>query len=255
MDRNFPRALNAVLKHEGGYVNHPNDPGGPTNKGVTLANFRAYVKPGGTVEDLKLLTVEQAGIVYRRFYWDAVVASELPDGLDFAVFDYAVNSGPSRAVKHLQEILNVDQDGRVGPKTLAAVRSVDAEKLINALCDRRMAFLKVLKTWGTFGRGWARRVAEVRELALELAQQPEDTPKVIVEAVPPKDAEKTAPLNTGLSLVGAGGVISGFGSFIAGLHPVVQGGALLLIAVGAFVLWRDRASIAKSAKAILRGQA
>lgn len=174
MDRNFQRSLKAVLKHEGGFVNHPKDPGGATNKGVTIATFRRYVKPGGTVADLKAITNEQLATVYRRHYWDAVHGAELPDGVDFAAFDYAVNSGPSRSAKYLQSVVGVKQDGRIGPATLAAVRAKLPATVIHDLCDARLAFLKRLGTWPTFGKGWSRRVSEVRALALDMAtgQQP-----------------------------------------------------------------------------------
>jgi len=172
MDRNFNRAVTATLKYEGGYVNHPSDPGGATNLGVTIANFRRYVKPNGTIADLKALTVDQAKAVYRRQYWDAVSGAELPDGVDFAVFDFGVNSGPDRAIKRLQKLAGVPQDGRIGPATLKAVRAIPHAKMIHDYQDERLAFLKGLKTWGTFGKGWGRRVQEVRSLALQMASAP-----------------------------------------------------------------------------------
>ena len=169
MDRNFNRAVTATLKYEGGYVNHPSDPGGATNLGVTIATFRRYVKPNGTIADLKALTVDQAKTVYRRQYWDAVSGAELPDGVDFAVFDFGVNSGPDRAIKRLQKLAGVPQDGRIGPATLKAVRAIPHAKMIHDYQDERLAFLKGLKTWGTFGKGWGRRVQEVRSTALQMA--------------------------------------------------------------------------------------
>ncbi len=169
MDRNFAKALKLVLKHEGGFVNHPADPGGATNKGITLANFRRYIKPGGSVEDLKGLTEAQAGICYRRRYWDAVLGAELPDGVDYAVFDFAVNSGPARAAKYLQALVGAAQDGKIGPATLRAVKARSKTKLIDDLCDKRMAFLKSLSTFGAFGKGWTNRVAGVRAEAKKMA--------------------------------------------------------------------------------------
>lgn len=168
MDKNFDVSLKKVLKYEGGYSNHPNDPGGPTNLGITLANFRRYVKPNGTIADLKNLTVAQAGVVYRRQYWDAVLGAKLPSGVDFAVFDYAVNSGPSRAIKHLQEVVGAQVDGRVGPETLAAIDKLGPAITIQKLCDRRLRFLRGLKTWPSFGKGWSARVADVRKSALTM---------------------------------------------------------------------------------------
>lgn len=159
-------AIPRILEHEGGYVDHPRDPGGATNKGITIATFRAYIKPNGAKEDLKRLTTEQATVVYKRQYWDAVMADSLPVGVDYAVADFAVNSGPSRAAKYLQAVVGVSQDGRIGPQTLAAVNRMDSAKIINTLCDNRMAFLRRLKTWPSFGKGWTRRVEGVRRAAL-----------------------------------------------------------------------------------------
>lgn len=107
MDRNFQRALSLVLKSEGGWSDNPADPGGATMKGVTLANFRRYVMANATKADLRKISDEQIATVYRRFYWDAVAGAELPDGVDYAVFDFAVNSGPGRAAKNLQAACGV----------------------------------------------------------------------------------------------------------------------------------------------------
>jgi lysozyme family protein len=166
---NATKAIPKILVHEGGYVNNPNDPGGPTNKGITIATFRRYIKPNGTVADLKALTTGQAVVVYKRQYWDAVSADLLPSGVDYAVADFAVNSGPTRAAKYLQKIAGVSQDGRIGPATLAAVNAMNPNDVINRLCDDRLAFMKRIRRgtlWSEFGRGWARRVAEVRSVSL-----------------------------------------------------------------------------------------
>ena len=169
MDRNFARALSLVLKHEGGWSDHPADPGGATMKGVTLANFRRYVKADATRDDLRGITDAQLATVYRRFYWDAVHGAELPAGIDYAVFDFAVNSGPGRAAKYLQGVVGVVQDGRIGPATLNAVSAMMRATVINDLCDRRMTFLRGLKTWPTFGKGWTARISGVRADALRLS--------------------------------------------------------------------------------------
>ena len=158
------------LKHEGGYVNHPGDPGGPTNKGITLATFRRFIKPSGTIDDLKALTTEQATVVYKRRYWDAVMGDSLPPGVDYAIVDFAINSGPYRAAIYLQRVVGATPDGRIGPKTLAAVRAKNPESAINELCDARLYFMKRIRggsLWKTFGRGWQRRVDEVRDDALK----------------------------------------------------------------------------------------
>lgn len=193
MDRNFKVSLKEVLKHEGGWSDHPKDPGGATMKGVTLATFRLYVNPKGTKDDLRKITDAQLETVYRRQYWDKVQGAALPDGVDFAAFDFAVNSGPARAAKFLQKVVGVDQDGKIGPKTLAGIQRVGGRKVINQLCDDRLAFLKRLKTWPDFGKGWSNRVASVRAFALNLEKQPTpDKPSVIQVAKPvvPVSVEK-----------------------------------------------------------------
>ncbi|MDX0180835.1 hypothetical protein GOC16_08215 [Sinorhizobium meliloti] len=176
MDRNFKRALSLVLKHEGGWSDHPKDPGGATMKGVTLASFRQYVKPTATKADLRKITDEQLATVYRRHYWDAVHGAELPDGIDYAAFDFAVNSGPSRSAKYLQAVVGVTQDGRIGPATLRAIRSKGSADVVNALCDKRMAFLEDLSTWPTFRKGWTRRVSDVRAEAIRMAGSSPSSP-------------------------------------------------------------------------------
>lgn len=176
MRSNFERALDAVLKHEGGYVDHPSDPGGATNKGITIATFRKWVKRNGTKADLRRITDAQVAKVYRAQYWNKVKGDDLPSGIDYAVFDFAVNSGPGRAAKYLQGVLGVAQDGVIGPKTIAAAHAADPRSVINNLCDRRMAFLHRLSTWPVFGRGWSSRVRGVRQLALSLAPVAKQAP-------------------------------------------------------------------------------
>ncbi len=168
MDRNFARALQLVLVNEGGWSDNPADPGGATMKGVTLANFRRYVKANATKADLRAISDDQLATVYRRFYWDAVAGAQLPDGIDYATFDFAVNSGPGRAARYLQSVVGAAQDGRIGPATLAAINARPPAAVIGALQDARLAFLQRLGTWSTFGKGWASRVANVRAQALAM---------------------------------------------------------------------------------------
>ncbi len=169
MKENFNRALQCVLVHEGGFANHPKDPGGATMKGVTLLTFRKFFGADKTVEELKHITQEQLARIYRAGYWDKCCCDQLPDGVDYAVFDFAVNSGPGRAAKVLQAVLNAKQDGAVGPVTLGLVAALKPEVIINDFCDRRLTFLQQLDTFATFGKGWSRRVTEVRQTAQAMA--------------------------------------------------------------------------------------
>ena len=181
MNNSYRKALQEVLRHEGGYVNHPKDPGGATNKGITQAVYDAYrQRQGLPKQTVKQITDAEVEAIYRTNYWDKVSGDQMPAGLDFAVFDFAVNSGPLRAVRHLQSLLGIPQDGSVGQQTLAAVQQhPDPSALIRGLCASRMAFLRGLKTWPTFGKGWEKRVKSVEAQALLLANPPlpQDTPK------------------------------------------------------------------------------
>jgi lysozyme family protein len=164
----FENCLEHVLAHEGGFVDHPKDPGGATNLGCTKDTWERWVGHPVEVDVIKALTIEDVTPLYQEKYWDRAKCGDLPVGLDYCVFDTAVNSGPGRAVKFLQEVAGVEADGVLGPKTLAAVRTLNPRDAINSYCDKRLAFLQELKTWETFGRGWGRRVLEVRRTALEM---------------------------------------------------------------------------------------
>ena len=167
---NFIEALEHVLKHEGGFVNHPSDPGGMTNLGVTRAVWEEWVGRDSSEAEMRSLTPEIVAPLYKQKYWDRVKADDLPSGVNYAVFDASVNSGTGRAAKWLQEAVGAVADGAIGPNTIAKVKAHDADALVNAYCDNRLNFLKGLKTFDTFGRGWTRRVEEVRQVALDASR-------------------------------------------------------------------------------------
>lgn len=169
MQSNFPTAVALVLKSEGGFVDNPSDPGGATNMGITAQMLAAWrgIK-SVPVSAIKALTAAEATAIYRSRYWNAVHGDALPKGLDYAVFDYAVNSGVSTAVKALQRTLGVADDGSIGPVTLAAAAKAPAHTII-ALCDQRLGMLERLTSWPTFGAGWANRIRDVRGEALQQA--------------------------------------------------------------------------------------
>lgn len=171
MKGNFARSLAAVLEHEGGYVNHPADPGGATNLGVTQAVYDDFRRARGLdTRSVRYIGGNEVSTIYRTQYWDAVRAGELPSGVDYCVFDFAVNSGVGRAAKFLQRAVGVTDDGKIGPQTLAAVNARPAKQVIAAVCDARLAYLKSLtRLFRTFGKGWTRRVEGVRKLAESMA--------------------------------------------------------------------------------------
>ena len=178
--KNFAQSLKLVLAHEGGYSNHPKDPGGATMNGVTQRVYDAYrASKGLTKRSVKELTVAEREAIYRRQYWDAIQGDDLPSGIDYVVFDGAVNSGPKQSIKWLQRALGSSYtgpiDGVLGMGTLAALDGVqNHDALIDRICDRRLAFLKALKTWPTFKGGWSSRVNGVRTAAkaMEAGRQP-----------------------------------------------------------------------------------
>jgi lysozyme family protein len=178
MDRTrFNICLEQVLQHEGGYADHPSDPGGATNMGITrktLARWRKVLPWWKLGKDaVRALERSEAARIYRASYWERSKAGSLPPGLDLVLFDFAVNSGPDRAIRALQAELGTVADGQIGPLTLDAVRvriaRDGAPALIGAYCARRLNFLSRLSSFSTFGKGWSRRVAAVRKSALASA--------------------------------------------------------------------------------------
>lgn len=165
----FETALALVLRHEGGFVHHPEDPGGATNLGITRATLSRARGYPASVEDVRRLSQAEAAEIYRRYYWEVIRADELPPGLAVAFFDFAVHSGPDRAVMLLQKVLKVEADGQIGPDTLAAIRNTDPREAIRLLTRERLGFLSRLSTWPVFGRGWRRRVLAVEREALRLS--------------------------------------------------------------------------------------
>lgn len=170
MKANQVNLTNLLLKHEGGYSNHPNDKGGPTNLGITIEVFRKYIKPSGTIEDLKRLTRAQAIEVYDKRYWDALSCDDLPSGLDYAIYDYGVNSGVGRPPRVLAAVMGLPT-GTPMKTLIVSARQIGTARLIDAICDERLRFMKSIRggeDWKHFGKGWSRRVADVRRIAHSL---------------------------------------------------------------------------------------
>ncbi len=159
MKENYAQALKQVLKYEGGYVDHPKDPGGPTNKGVTQAVYDSWRKSKDLpTQSVRNINDSEVAAIYKNLYWDRISGDYLPSGVDFAVFDYAVNSGVSRAARTLQSVIGVTQDGVIGPETIEAAKTYVAMSVTN----KRLAFMQSLSIWSTFGKGWSARIADVK---------------------------------------------------------------------------------------------
>jgi len=172
MQNNFEKCFQHLLKHEGGYVDHPADPGGATNLGVTKKAWEVYVGHVVSKDDIKALTPAMVRPFYERNYWDVCRCDDLPSGVDYVVFDIAANSGPGRAAKFLQSAVGATPDGVIGPNTITIVKrtTLTPVDLVNIICNRRELFYKSLPTFATFGNGWLRRNAEARKIALEMAE-------------------------------------------------------------------------------------
>jgi lysozyme family protein len=169
MLENWDDSFKAVLKHEGGFVNHPKDPGGMTNLGVTRKSWEAYLNRDVTETEMRALTPEIVKPFYKAMYWDKIKGDQLPSGVDYAAYDLAVNSGTGRAAKYLQQIAGVTADGAIGPKSIEAIKKCDPEDTVDELCNMRMDFLRGLNTFDTFGKGWTSRVNDVKAKATEMA--------------------------------------------------------------------------------------
>ena len=167
---NFAQCFALVLKEEGGYVNDPLDPGGMTNLGVTKRAWESYVGHEVDEETMRGLTPDLVMPFYKTQYWDKNHGDDLPLGVDYAVFDFEVNSGDGRAVKVLQACCGVTQDGAIGPATLAAVQSISPIDLSAQICDNRLAFLQSLPGWAHDGHGWGNRVSFVKDISAKMAE-------------------------------------------------------------------------------------
>jgi lysozyme family protein len=260
---NYDRSLARVLKHEGGYTNHPSDPGGPTNFGITIHDYRRYIKANGTAADVRNMQLADAAKIYRARYWHALRCDELPAGLDYAVFDYGVNSGIGRAAKVMQRLLGIGQGTSMTDAVIAAVRKANATALIEKLCDERMAFLKGLRTWPVFGAGWSRRVAEVRRDALAMAKGAVVAPSSSTAAsgkanLPaPKTARAATAAGAVVAGAGAAQAAASSGASWANIAAILVTGGLLAVAgwIG-WTLWhrhrQNAPALAAAGSGVLR---
>ena len=160
----FDQAFDILIGHEGGYSRHPDDPGGETMWGVT----RRVAVQEGYVGQMIQMPRETAKAIARKRYWDAVRAEEMPALLRYPLFDAAYNSGPGQAIKWLQRALAVGDDGVLGPVTMDAAKR-DGARAAVAMTAHRLDFMTSLPTWGAFGRGWARRIAQILHTTTEPA--------------------------------------------------------------------------------------
>lgn len=268
MRENLDRSLELMFGHEGGYVNVATDKGGPTKYGIThrtLAAHRGVSRV--TAEQVKAMNIAEARDIYIESYWSQSGADQLPAGLDYAVFDFGVNSGPPTAVKRLQKIVGTAQDGWVGPETVRAVAAYPGglQQLIRDYCDERMRYLRSLKSSKTGfpvnGRGWTIRVTGVdpdgkwksapgvlgNALAMARHQPTKATttaPSIVTEegsakATPPEPNAWTKP---DVLLPVAGAAATGAGTVLtSGMDPIKLAlaiGIIVIIVLGAYFAFR-----------------
>ena len=238
---NYDASLTRVLKHEGGFANHPSDPGGATNFGITIATYARFKGRAVTVAEVRAMPLADAKAIYKADYWNALRCDELPAGLDYALFDYGVNSGIARAAKVLQRLIGQTVGSTISDATIAAVRSNNPADLIARICDERLAFLKSLKTWPVFGAGWGRRVAEVRRDALAMAKgdalAPSTSTTVAGKGSVP--APTAARATTTAATIATGGALAqvfhGLGAPISIVAMTI--GIALVLAIAGWVGW------------------
>lgn len=235
----YDEALRRLLAHEGGYTNHPSDPGGPTNYGITIIDYRKYVKPNATAADVKVMKLDEARSIYRAKYWAAQRCDDLPPGVDDSIFDYGVNSGIGRSGKVLRRLVGLPGNtSTVTDQVLQAIAKRNPKALIIAINDERLRFLKNLKTWPVFGAGWGRRVAEVKAFSLRLADHP-----IVAKAPPPlplpseaTPAKGVVPVPKGLQRVTTATPIAVGGATATTLNDSGHDPWTILAVAGGFVL-------------------
>ena len=237
----YDTALTRLLKDEGGYGDHPSDPGGPTNFGITLADARRYWKGNATAADVRAMPQSVARKIYRERYWNATRCDELPAGVDYAVFDYGVNSGVGRTGKVLRRVLKLsDGSSAVSDDVVAAALSANASVLVKSICAERLAFLKSLKTFPVFGRGWTTRVNGVQAAALMMAgpqRSQSSVPKQIESAPGKAILPKSNPSGT----ASAGAVVAASAATTGRLEiALLVGIAAAIAAIAIFLIWRWR---------------
>ena len=171
MHKNFNKCLSMLLHHEGGFVNHPKDPGGMTNLGVTKAVYDKWIGRESTEEEMRGLTSIDVAPIYKKNYWDRVRGDDLPSGVDWCAFDWAVNSGSGRPAKAIQRAVGATADGAIGPRTLQAIMNKEPKAIVENVYTQRQSFYESLKTFETFGRGWTRRNKETLEQALRMIEE------------------------------------------------------------------------------------
>lgn len=215
---NLAACIKIMLKHEGGWADHPRDPGGATMKGVTMARYRVTY-PNATKTQLRNISDADVQRIYKIDYWDTVRGDLLPFGVDLAVFDYGVNSGPARSIRALQSVLAVRADGLIGAITINAATAANGMTVVKKLCASRLSFVRGLKTFDVFGKGWARRIADIEARGVAMWLSSGAAVSKGAKAVLIDEKEKASATakkqNQGAAAAGGGGAVVGGGDVAA----------------------------------------
>lgn len=252
MRSNYENCYRFTQKWEGGYVNHPKDPGGATNRGVIQRVYDSYRGRRGLAKrSVRYIEDNEVREIYRKQYWDAVRGDDLPMGVDLAVWDFGVNSGPTRAVKYLQKVIGARIDGVIGEATLEALERHDPVDVVQKICRERQSFVRGLRTYKTFGKGWERRIVDVYSTGTRMAQKAVPLPDEItpvpqapedpIEDVSPKaDGEEKMTRKRGFWEAIGGTLLTGIGTVLGAIqHPAVAITLIVVVAAGiAFYIWK-----------------
>ena len=252
----FDACLPHILLHEGNWSDDPVDPGGATMQGITIGVWTAWMGlPVDTPEHvasaktaLRAIAPEVRDDIYRRQYWDPLLAGQLPPGIDLAVFDFGVNSGIGRASKMLQRCIGCTADGHIGAVTLSAVYAADPIAVIQSICAERRRFLKAIPHFWRFGKGWLARVDSIEAAAIKMVHAqsaPETMPIMSLAALPPEEAptetdarrsakapEPVATDSMTKSTTGIGAIIAGIGAMASVMREMNGLGGEFVSAAG-----------------------
>lgn len=243
---NLRACLEQVWPFEGGYVDHPKDPGGATNMGITFAVLQSWRGKPITKQDVRNLSKQEAAQIYEQRYWKPLSGEALRRGDDLVVLDFGINSGVSRSAEYSQAIAGVDQDGKIGPVTLAAIEKIPSRDFIKRLCARRLSFVQSLKIWDTFGRGWSRRIAHMEATALSWVSSKTQLQQDAKDARGTAGGQGAGAVGTGT--IGATDQVSGASGLplsVVVAIVVVVGGVLIIRAI---INSQRAAALSKAAK-------
>lgn len=249
MKSTYARAMKGIRISEGGWSNHPKDPGGATNYGIIQTVYDDFRKRKGmSKQSVRLISEPEVNEIYKTQYADKIHYDELPAGIDYATLDGAVNSGVSRGAKWLQSALGVSSDGKIGSQTIAAAGAADAIKTVKSMCAKRMSFLRGLTIFSTFGKGWTSRVARVEAESVSMAMEARGISSkslpIALQAESVHAAEKSKNATAGVAGSGTAAATSSVSTDWSNLAVIESilliGAAAAFVALAIYLIHRSR---------------